>query len=231
MTVYDVAAQLPDVPILRDLCRAMVMADAILEPPAAFRPHRYDAHWLPGVALAAMSNGAGDGCTIVFTPAGAFMYGLDHHSPMSSYAEGEMWPGVVDSVPTAFTEYVTEPKLSIDGDGLLPASFCLWRELADTRWRAGTIQFPEKDPNATVGDVEDDGAEFATHLLMLSPEDYQDWAEDYYKTAIDAAALRRVFALEPMTEELVASLNPGKSVAGLAKDIDRIGYPRQATPT
>ncbi|GGV05405.1 hypothetical protein GCM10010502_70370 [Kitasatospora aureofaciens] len=45
-----------------------------------------------------MRNGSGDEYSIVFAPAGVYLRGFDHESPMSPYAEDGVWPGVVDSV-------------------------------------------------------------------------------------------------------------------------------------
>jgi hypothetical protein len=40
--------------------------------------------------------------------------------------------------------------------------------------------------------------------------------------------VHRVFALEPLTDELVARINADRTMVELANDIGRIGYPTSA---
>src|SRR5262245_40188581 len=101
-TVYDVAARLPDIPIVRARCQAMAMLDAILIPKASRRCYSFEVGWRPDQDLASMNNGSGDTYSIVFSAAGVFACGFAHESPMSPYCSGETWPGVLAMVPGAF---------------------------------------------------------------------------------------------------------------------------------
>jgi hypothetical protein len=48
-----------------------------------------------------MNNGSGDEYSIVFAPAGAFVRGFDHESPMSPYGNDDFdVPGMDVSVPS-----------------------------------------------------------------------------------------------------------------------------------
>jgi hypothetical protein len=168
-----------------------------------------------------MDNGAGDAYSIVFASSGVFIRGFDHESPMNRFNEGDIWPGVADAVPVVFAEYVTEPSFSIDGDGILAATCCLWRETGDSEWRAGMVTFPDEG---------DDGADYLLGMLANddTPEQYREWAEHYYGTAVDLSAVQRIFAMEPLTSEIVMTLDDQASTATLTDDIDRIGYPTVA---
>ncbi|CAM5259788.1 hypothetical protein SBADM41S_08150 [Streptomyces badius] len=42
---------------------------------------------------------------------------------------------------------------------------------------------------------------------------------------VDLEAVRHVYALRPLTDEIVAALNPERVPAELAEDIEEIGYP------
>ncbi|GAA2453934.1 hypothetical protein [Streptomyces macrosporus] len=219
MTVHDIARRLPDIGTLRDHCRAMAMAEAVLNPEAAHRRHHFDARWSDTEELASMDTGSGDDHSIVFSAAGAYLRGFDHESPMSPYVDDRPWPGVLDDVPEVFRPYVTEPAFS-DEDGLPCVTACLWRESGDDAWRAGTIEFPE-------GTDDPDGAGYLFELLVdRSPEAFREFARDYYETPVDLAAVRHVLALRPLTDEVVAALNPEVTLAELADDITGIGYPR-----
>ncbi|MEU8618152.1 hypothetical protein [Streptomyces sp. NPDC048623] len=216
MTVYDVARALPGIGELRDHCRGLAMLEAVLSPEWADRYYSF------AEDTASMRDGQGDAYRIVFSEAGAYVEGFAHEAPMSPWARTdvpEVWPGVLDSVPDAFRPYVSEPE---DGEVAPAVTACLWRAPADPAWRAGTIDFP-----AGRGDGEPDGADRLFELLVdRSAEAYAEWAADYYETEVDAAAVRHVLALEPLTREVVAALNPDVSLADLAEDIAEIGYSR-----
>ncbi|MFD9225459.1 hypothetical protein ACFWDI_36870 [Streptomyces sp. NPDC060064] len=226
MTVHDVARQLPGISAVRDLCRSMAMLEAILSPEWADRFYSFDAHWSASEEMASMRNGSGDEYSIVFSAAGAYVRGFAHESPMSPYAYDGPWPGVLDEVPEVFRPCVQEPAFS-DEDGMPAVTVCLWREAADDGWRSGTIEFPD-------GYEDPDGArELFSVLAAGTAEAYQRFAEDFYEAPVDLAAVRHVYALRPLTSEVISALNPrlspGLAPADLAEDIASIGYP-QALP-
>ncbi|MEH0822110.1 MULTISPECIES: hypothetical protein [unclassified Micromonospora] len=217
VTVHEVARALPDPEALRRRCRALALAEAILSPDQESRYYRYDAHWGPGAELASMDNGSGDAYSIVFTAVGTFIRGFDHESQMSpAVNDGEVWPGVVDQVPEVFADQVDEPAFSFDDT--IEATCCLWRQVADDRWHAGEIDFPDGiDPDCALG--------LFGVLLDPTPATYRGFAEDYYELDVDPGALTEIYAARPLTEELVRRLNPELSLADLADDLDAMGQP------
>ncbi|MFC9246248.1 hypothetical protein ACFT7S_20310 [Streptomyces sp. NPDC057136] len=97
---------------------------------------------------------------------------------------------------------------------------CLWREAEDSQWRTGDVDF---DGSSTVPD----GADWLFGFLTDgSPEEYADWAAGYYGIPVDLAAVRHVYALRPLTPEIVSDLNPEVSLDRLADSIAGIGYPQ-----
>ncbi|KIF69289.1 hypothetical protein HY68_12910 [Streptomyces sp. AcH 505] len=220
MTVYDVAEALPDIRSLRDLCRAMAMAEAVLDP-ARERYYSFNSRWSETEALASMRNGSGDEFDIVFSSAGAFIRGFDHESPLSPYqhdAAPAPWPGVVDSVPDVFRKYVREPAFT-DEDGTPVVTVCVWRQPADERWRAGRIDFPGGHPDP-------DGSEWLFGLLVdPTPEAFQSFAKDYYETPVDLEAVRHLYDLRPLTRSVIADLNPAVSLHDVTGAAETIGYP------
>ncbi|PJN24954.1 hypothetical protein [Kitasatospora sp. CB02891] len=220
MTVEHVAAALPSVAELQDHCRTLAVLDAILRPAWEDRYFGYDSRWdaAAGRHLASMRNGSGDEYAIVFEPAGAYVRGFAHEAAMSPYGhDDQVWPGVLDDVPAAFAAQVAEPAFS-DENGTPVVTACLWRETADPVWRHGAIDFPAgPDP---------DGADALFALLTdRRPEAYHAHAEEYLEAGIDLAAVRAVFAGEPLTEDLVAALNSELTLADLAGDLAEIGHP------
>lgn len=220
MTVYDVARQLPTIADLRDLCRSLAMLNAILSPAWESRYYSFDAAWAEGEEMASMRNGSGDEYSIVFSAAGAYVRGFGHESPMSPYGnDGEPWPGAIDDVPAVFKPFVEEAAFT-DEDGVPVLTACMWRETTDDQWHHGTIDFPSDraDP---------DGADALFELLVdPSPEAFQRFAEDYYEVSVDLGAVRDVYALRALGQELVSSLNVEVNLADLAQDISEIGYPQ-----
>jgi hypothetical protein len=217
VTVHDVARVLPDVATLRDRCRALAMLDGILSPEWESRYYSFDSQWAPGEEMASMRNGQGDAWSIVFSPAGAFVRGFDHESPMSpAVNDDELWPGLVDAVPGVFSGCVTEPAFSFNG--VLEATVCLWRRDGDDRWHVGDIEFPDG--------VDPDGADRLFAAVMdATPTAYQRFAEDYFEEALDSDAVREIFALRPLTDDVVRRLNSALTVGDLADDVAAIGYP------
>ena len=125
---------------------------------------------------------------------------------------------MLDTVPAVFQACVQEPAFILDGVAMVSA--CLWRQTTDDRWRTGVLDFP-------AGREDPDGSEGLLELLLDdSPEAYRRFAEDYYQPrSVDLAAVREVYALRPLTQPLVTTLNHQLSVADLADDIAEIGYP------
>ncbi|GGL53176.1 hypothetical protein [Planomonospora parontospora] len=221
MTAHDVARLLPDVTVLRDLCRSMAVLEAILSPDWESRYHSFDAAWGPGEEMASMRNGSGDEYSIVFSAAGAYIRGFAHESMMSPYGNGGPWPGVLDSVPEVFRHCVTEPAFC-DENGMPVVTACLWRETGDDHWRVGEIDYPD-------GASDPDGApHLFTRLVDPSPEAFRRFAEDYYEVPVDLEAVQHVYALRPLTQTVVTTLNADLTVKDLADDLAAARYPSAA---
>lgn len=165
-----------------------------------------------------MDSGSGDQYSIVFSPEGAFARGFDHESPISPYASGNQngtWPGLFDGVPDVFAAAMDEPAFK-DGNGIAMATVCFWRRTGDDSWQCGPVEGVEKD-----------GAERLFSLLADGrPEAYLTFAEDYHEVALELDAVHHVYALMPLTEEIVTALNPEVLLKNLKDDIAEIGYPR-----
>ncbi|MFF6994795.1 hypothetical protein ACFY93_07515 [Streptomyces sp. NPDC008313] len=223
MTVHDVAAALPDVSTLRELCLSIAVSEAAVNPRGEYRYYSFDAGWSETEEVFSMRNGGGDEFDVVFSPAGVYIRGFDHESRMSPYAEDTVWPGVLDSVPEVFRECVDEPAW-VD-DGVPTVTCCVWREAGDDRWRAGRIEFP-------AGVSDPDGSQWLFSLLLdPRPEAFQSFAEDYYERAVDVEAVRHIYGHRELTPDVAERLQPGASgvpggpFAGLVKEAARMGYP------
>ncbi|WP_328669327.1 hypothetical protein [Streptomyces sp. NBC_00328] len=220
MTARDIAAALPDIDSLKNLCRSMAMAEAILNPDGELF-YSYSAEWSETEQVASMRNGSGDEFDIVFAPVGAYIRGFDHESPLSPYRHEdgpEPWPGVLDSVPEAFRCYVEEPAFT-DEDGCPVVTACLWRETGAPSWQTGQITYPADHPDP------DGSARLFELLLAPTPEAFQAFAEDYYEMPVDIEALRQVYELRPLGLPQIIALNSGASVSEVVVAAREMGYP------
>ncbi|MGW8673041.1 hypothetical protein [Streptomyces niveus] len=220
MTVHDIARALPAIPVLREHCRSLAVLDLVLNPGGVEPYYSFAPRWSAREEASLMSNGSGDEFHIVFSPAGAYIRGFDHESPMSPFGESDgPWPGVVDSVPEVFRHLVDEPAFSADDLPCLTA--CLWRETGGDRWLAGDIDFPE----VPEGRSDPDGSGWLFRLLVdRAPEAYQRFAEDHYETAVDIGAVRHIYAGRPLTPAVVSALNPSAPAAEVAHEAAATGY-------
>ena len=57
------------------------------------------------------------------------------------------------------------------------------------------------------------------------PETYRQWAEGYYDTKVDPAAVRHVYEGRPLTKAVIGGLNSEVTLGQLAADLKEIGYP------
>jgi hypothetical protein len=207
-------SQLPDIAHLKALSQSLAMLDAILCPKWEYRYYSFNAQWSEGEMMASMRNGSGDEYFIVFTPVGAIIKGFAHEAPMTPYAfePPHVWPGVLDTVPSVFTAFLTEPAFIIED-----TTFCVWRTYHDSVWQRGTIQFPD-DPNP-------DGSCSLLAVLDGNPHTYHAYAETCYARQIDLDAVIHIYNHQSLTDAILAALNPDLSVLDIAVDQDEIGYP------
>jgi hypothetical protein len=219
--VYDIAAKLPPIEVLRNRCRALAALECIV---GGGEPcYTYTREWGDDEA-ALMSNGSGDEWAVVFAADGAFIRVFDHESPMSPHrdADHELWPGLLDGLPAVFAAHVEEPAFG-DEDGQFLATAVLWRLGDDDRWHAGAgITVP---PPRGRYDNGPDGSGMLAILLDNIADRYVAFAEDYYEIQVDRTTVEHIVAQTPLTDAMVWALNPEATLATLRADIAATGYP------
>lgn len=216
VSVLELVRRLPEPAVVRRVSRALAVLDVVLNDDARTRCYEFDARWSATEEAALMRDGMGNEYSIVFSPDGVFGYGFDHESPMSPYVNDMLpWPGLLDGVPDEFREQ-RDDKAFWDPLGAPRATVCFWRATDDTAWRCGPVE-----------NADADGADWLFELVADGrPEAYLTFAEDYYERALDLEPIRHVYALMPLTEYVVTSLNPQRNLKDLTEEIAEIGYPR-----
>lgn len=137
--------------------------------------------------MASMRNGSGDEYFILFNPHGAIIKGFAHESSMSPWASGtnQVWPGVLDQVPSEFQAFLSEPAFSVS-----ETTFCIWRRVEDDSWLTGHIEYPEGEDS--------DGSEELLFALDGDPKSYQEFAEEYYERAVDFGSVTAICEHRPL---------------------------------
>lgn len=221
MIVYDIAAKLPPIDVLRNRCRALAVLECIIGGGEPY--YTYTREWGDDEA-ALMSNGSGDEWAVVFTSEGAFIRVFDHESTMTSYraVDRGLWPGLLDGMPAVFAAQVEEPAFG-DEDGRFLATAVLWRLGGDDHWHAGAgITLP---PPRGRYDRGPDGCGMLAILLDDIADRYVAFAEDYYEMQVDRSTVEHIVAHIPLTDAVVRALNPEATLADLHADVAAIGYP------
>ena len=218
MSAAELAARLPDLGTTRAWARALAAVEAVVSPEWEYRYFSFDATWADDEQMASMRNGSGDEWSITFTPAGAYLRGFDHESPLSPYGQQpyRVVAGLLEPVPPELREAASDPAWHLDG--VPGTTLSLWRLSSDDGWHHGR---PEGSPAVP------DGSELFDELDG-DASTYTAFASDYYEVDVDQGAVEHVYAGRPVTEELARRLNPACDWRSLVDDLRAIGHPVQA---
>jgi hypothetical protein len=201
---------MPDPPRLRRLAKSLAVLDSILSPEWEYRYYSYNAKWAEGEEMASMRNGSGDHWFILFCSAGVALLGLDHES--SVFEPGNPYTGLFEGLPEQFHEnFLKEPAFDTAN-----SSFCMWRTAAEGSWRVGSKLPDKNDP---------DGSGWMLSILEGNPQQYVEFARDYYEVEVPRDAVEKVYSHAPLSAELVRSLNPEVGPEDLTEDLAEIAYP------
>ncbi len=203
--------RLPDIETLRRLTKSLAMLDAIVCPEWEYRYYSYNSKWGDNEEMASMRDGCGDDWFLLFDKNGAALKGFAHES---SLAKDDSFPKhIQQNVPSLFASFLQEPAFSMN-----KASFCIWRRYADQKWSVvsplcGGI-LPELDGSADLIGIFDG-----------NPESYKNWATDYYEREVPLVSVEAIYAHQPLSEQLIANLNPDIPFSNAYADALEIGYP------
>lgn len=227
--VLALARHLPEPQTLRRRCQALAMLEAIDTEAPEERYFLFDAHWGVDQDLASMSDGEGNEWSITFTPDGVWLRGFAHDSPLSPWRE----PHDLDwltGVPEQLQSAAAEPAFTgddHDGQTLpLVTVACWWLYGHDDADAPGWHPVPLRTLTPT---GVDDGSEDLFTEVISAPKDeastYVLHGEFWRDIHLPEDAIEHVFALRPLTEQVLRRLESDRALADLAGDIQQIGYP------
>jgi hypothetical protein len=102
----------------------------------------------------------------------------------------------------------------------------------DSQWHTGKIAFPDKDLIRSRGYAryDPDGSQRMMALFDRNPKSYKKFVDDIYADGAqpegyDLKTISAIYAHEPLTEEMVAALNPKRTAKDMKEDLADISYP------
>ncbi len=206
---------LPPPDDLRRLLQAMAMLDAIVEPEWEYRCYSFNAAWSGSEQMGSMRNGSGDDFFALFDASGCILRGSDHEAAMFPWRGDPppgIWPGVLDGVPPEFENPAREPAFHMED-----TTFCIWRLAGDPEWSRGRIEFPGAD--------DPDGSQWMLSELDGDPATYLAYAKEYFELDLPLRAIARVYAHEPLSQELLNEFPSPRPLETVLADAKEIGYP------
>lgn len=224
-----------DIEDLRRVCKGIAALEIVMCREQEFRYYFYDPNYSDNEEVFELINGCGSrrsGCNshmmILFCPDGCVINGFDN----CSYDDeiyytfdddgGIEWrksvekekenvlkmKEIIQGLPDVFHEFIEESLESIR------STFCIWKT-KDGKWSRSDM----------VGTQEDGSVEMLD-ILDKNPQKYVEFCKWYYGKDIPFDIAQKVYHGEPLTLEMVKSLNSGVEDIELVKnELDKMGYP------
>ncbi|GMK38503.1 hypothetical protein PCCS19_15570 [Paenibacillus sp. CCS19] len=160
--------------------------------------------------MAKIDNGAGDHLIILFSPEGSIIKGFDHESELSPYAQDEhqVWQGIYDDVPQKLLSLLENDAIEKDD-----VTFCIWRDNSDTNWHKGKVEIPEGTS---------DGSDFLVNGIFQTPEDFVEFARDYYELSPSLEVVAKIYDDSPITAEMINILNPDRDAEEVLQELESL---------
>ncbi|MBE1444355.1 hypothetical protein [Paenibacillus sp. OAS669] len=204
--------QLPEPASLKKLMAVQAALNTILCETEWLRYHSFVQEWDEGVSMAKIRNGAGDHLIMLFSSDGCILKGFDHESQLSPYAQDEhkVWPGIYDNVPNELLSLLEHEGIEKED-----VTFCIWRKNSDPTWQKGKVKLPNGA---------DDGSSFLLGTIYQTPEDFVQFAEDYFELELPIEVVEQVYEGVPVTVEMIQRLNPDCAAEEVYRELESLGF-------
>lgn len=198
---------LPDAPRLMALLRANAALDAILMPDWELRYFSFNSRWDDAEDLGSLRNGQGTEIFCLFSSEVSFLKGFEPDYPDNG---GGLTPSEQALLPRALLPAVNESAFDMSN-----VSYVAFWSAAALTW---TPVRPSREGWSTA-------VSGGLSLMMDDPKVYTEWANEYYETEVDIDIVTRVQSGEPLSEDVIAKLNPYRDIAELVEEMREIGFP------
>lgn len=204
---------MPSIETLRNRMQQMSAITAVFAVEYGESQFEFHPKWSRHEQMGAIKNGCGDELFAHFVAAGCFIKGFAHESNMSPHNRQppKLWPGLLDSVPNAFSQSVKEPAFDIPA-----TTFVIWRLADDDFWSTSDIE-----------DCDDDYGDGSADLLKpfsWTYLEFTDWLQENYEVDVDGSIVESVFNNRPLSDADMAILNPSQPPRVLRNAVRETGY-------
>ncbi len=200
---------------LKKYLNAMAVLDVVMQAKEQAWLRRVNVSSIGKAHAFVIDNGSGDDLVVIFTENGALIKGFDHESEYNQFAADE-WDNAFfeytfSGLPEEFAEL-------LDEDSRDNTTFCMWCMDDSDMW-----VYNEQEINDEEED-DDGGKEFLLLYIRKTPEEWCDWAKDYYETEIASDVVKKVYNGEPLTAEDVVKLNPERNAKEVFAELEELPF-------
>lgn len=89
-------------------------------------------------------------------------------------------------------------------------TFCIWRKNSDTNWHKGNVEIPEG---------KSEGSDFLMGCIFHTPEDFVEFATDYFDCSLSLEVVAKIYDDLPITEEMIHILNSSCDVKEVLQEL------------
>jgi hypothetical protein len=191
-------SELPSIEDVRKISQGLALLDTVVMPEWENRYFSFNNNWdgKGTEAMASMRDGSGSEYFLHFSIDGVAGKVLCNGDSASGS------PARVAEIPTVFSAFTSEAAFSVHN-----ATFFFWRQPGAKAWSASPANLKEYP---------------LLGFLVGGASTYHAWAEAYYETRIDRAAVAEVFASLKISPKQLSVLSPDRSIEELTDDIEEI---------
>ena len=179
--------------------KSISLIEAIVSPDWEDRYYSYNSKWGTNIEMASMRNGSGDEWFLWINNDYVAFKLLDHESGLLDDIDS-----IKNKFPPEFLQFVEEPAFSIN------QSTSLWY-LRNSNWN-------KFDKNELIA------KEYAD-VFNWTPENYKNWADEYYDIDINIVAIENIMSGKISNEE-IQLINTDLEYNDLKDEIEEIGINR-----
>ena len=196
---------------LKKYLNAMAILDVVMQAKEQAWLRRVNVSRIGKASAFVIDNGSGDDLVVIFTENGTLIKGFDHESEYNQFAADE-WDNAFfeytfSNLPEEFAEL-------LDEDSRDNTTFCMWCMDDSDMWVQNEQEINDEEED------DDGGKSYLLLFIRKTPEDWCDWAKDYYETEIASDVVKKVYDGEPLTEEDVVKLNPKRNAKEVFAELE-----------
>lgn len=223
--------KLPEITKLISVSRSLAALDLIYQDPFHKNDDasvQFTEHWRDkeGEKVLKLEWEGRDSLVIWFSPGGCVIKGHDDESVMNPSVtpfdlqeqEGKkLYPNLLNGFPKELKNFLKDPDFDSEN-----ATFIIWRKADDESWHIGPITWPNRAPNRWKSH---DGSDDLLSPLAIDAKAYANWVKKAKHRKVHEQDIEKVFAHEPMSDELLKKLDSHHKLSEIKDKLETIGYP------